>query len=80
MRVALQQMAATSGRKADIGPLTQQRVMHSESKGADAEQREPASAINGHPVANSCRNPPVKTPPPPSDENGHNFHITLISL
>lgn len=58
----------------------QQRVMHSKSKGPDTEQRESASAINSYLVATSSRDPPVKTPLPLSDENGHNFHVTLILL
>lgn len=54
--------------------------MHSKSKGPDTEQRESTSAINSYPVATSSRDPPVKTPLPLSDENGHYFHVTLILL
>lgn len=81
MRVALGHQPPA--RKAELGPPSTayaQRVTHSESKGANTEQRETTSAINSHPVATSSRNPPVKAPPPLGDKNGHNFHVTLILL
>lgn len=82
VRAVLWPVAPMSARKGGLGPPSraqQQRVTHSESKGADRAQGN-STCHQQHPVATSSRNPPVKTPLPLGDENGHNFHIALIFL
>lgn len=78
VRVAPWQMAPTSARKAGLGPPSSAQGHSQSVQGADMEHKEATPAINRHPVATSSRNPPVQTPLPLGDENGHNFHIALI--